>query len=172
MSIPDGHFAGGRNLSKGHGTPGESLEELLRRLHDMLTPEGGRAVWLTNDTGNASVKGTIVRTSTSIDRGFVVSAADENQAIGVVYDDGIADGGLCRVVMGGLAEVLLKDGTASTHGNWVYCSDVGGRADATLPAPPVGGVVELDIHMREIGHCFESKVSGTDVLVLCAIHPN
>ena len=70
------------------------------------------------------------------------------------------------------AGALRKDATASTKGFWVYTSDVAGRADATLAAPPGGGIPELDIHMREIGHCIESKGADTDVLAKAVLHFN
>lgn len=131
-----------------------------------ITIEGGFAVELINDTGVNSVKGTIVQAGTSSDDAFEVEAADGVEAIGVVYDDGVADGSPCRVVVAGRVKVLLKNGTAATGGNWVQTSDVAGRADALLasPNPPT--------HFAEIGHCLETAVGGTDVLVSCMLHFN
>lgn len=133
---------------------------------------GGLAVKLNNGSGANSVKGTLVEADVNADDSFDIVDADGNHAIGVVYDDGIADGSECWVIIYGIADVLLKDTLASTHGNWVYISDVAGRADATIAAPPGGGVPELDNHMQEIGHCLETKAGNTDVLARVCLHFN
>ncbi len=125
-----------------------------------------------NKTGVASVKGTIVEASTTTDDAFQVSGANGNHSIGVVYEDGVADGDECWIIIYGVADVLLKDTTLSAHGNWVFVSDVAGRADATLADPTAGGVAQLDQHMREVGHCLESKAADTDVLARVCIHFN
>ena len=136
------------------------------------TAEGGLAISLTNKTGAASVKGMIVDASTTTDDAFGIEGADDLNPIGVVYEAGVADGSECWVVVQGIAEVLLKDSTASTKGYWVKVSDAAGRADATNAAPPGGTVQALEIHMQEIGHCIESKTAGTDVLAKIVMHFN
>ena len=133
---------------------------------------GGLAVKLLNGTGVNSVKGTIVKADVNADDSFDIAAAGEAQPIAIVYDDGIVDGGGCWVIIYGIADVLLKDTTASVHGNWVYTSDAPGRADATLLVPPGGGIPELDIHMGEVGHALESIVGGNDVLARVCLHFN
>jgi len=138
----------------------------------LLTPEGGFAVLLTNETGANSVKGELVKPDTAADDAFILTAGDDQEIIGVVYESGVADGSECYVVIGGIAEVLLKDTTASTHGNWVKTSDTAGRADASNAAPPGGGVVQLDEHMQEIGHCLESNAGGSDQLIRILMHFN
>ena len=130
----------------------------------IITPLGGIAIQIINKTGVASVKGTVVSYSAADDNSFVLSAINEDQSIGVVYEAGVDDGSLCWVIILGIAEVLLEDTTAGTHGNWVFASGTVGRADATLAAPPAGGVALLDQHMQEIGHCLQTVVGGTDVL--------
>jgi len=137
-----------------------------------FTEEGGFAVLLTNKTGSASVKGDLVEASASTDNAFAQAGVSDTHPIGVVYEAGVADGSECWVVVSGIAEVLLKDTTAATRGYWVMTSDTAGRADATLAAPPGGGISELDQHMREIGHCIESKTAGTDVLAKIVMHFN
>ena len=127
---------------------------------------------MVNKTGSASVKGTIVRASTTVDNAFETIIANGEEPIGIVFDNGIPDGSYCRIVTGGKAQVLLKNSTASTRGNWVKVSDSAGRADATLTDPPGSGIPEHDQHFTEIGHCMESKTSGTDVLAWCMIHFN
>lgn len=137
-----------------------------------FTAEGGLAVKLTNKTGSNSVKGSVVSISSSVDNAFTLQT-NEFDSVGVVYDDGIADGQECWVVEGGRAQVLLKDGTASTRGNWVICADTDGRADATQPTPsPNNTTGEHTQHFKEIGHCMETKSSGTSVLAYCTLHFN
>jgi len=137
-----------------------------------VTPLGGICIRLENRTAGVSVLGTIVQADTVNDNAFKVCDADGPQPIAVVYEAGVAVGSLCWIVVYGIAQVLLKDATLSTKGNWVYVSDVAGRADATLLVPPGGGIPELDIHMREIGHCIESKGADTDVLAKVVLHFN
>ncbi len=137
-----------------------------------FTPEGGIAVRLINKTSAPSVKGTIVVADSTTDDAFKVATGSDPDCIGVVYDDGVADGSECWVVTFGIAEVLLKDATASTRGYWVQASDTGGRADATNAAPPGGGVTEIDRHFTEVGHCIEFKNAGTNVLCKVVMHFN
>ena len=138
----------------------------------IVTPLGGICIRLLNKTGVASVLGTVVQADTVNDNAFKVCEANGVQPIAVVYQVGVADGSLCWIVVIGVAQVLLKDTTLSTKGNWVKVSDVAGRADATLLVPPGGGIPELDIHMGEIGHCIESKGADTDVLAKIVVHFN
>ena len=130
-----------------------------------LTREGGLALRLTNKTGGASVKGTLVEGSAGTDNAFTTTVVDTVECFGVVYEDGIADGSECLVVIGGRCQVLLKDATASTRGNWVETSDVVGRADATSASPAAAPT-----HFKEIGHCIESKGADTDVLAFIMMH--
>ena len=146
---------------------------LFQHNNIAITDEGGLAVKMINKTGAASVKGTLVEASTAQDFAFGLTGATDFMPIGVVYESGVADGDPCLVVTYGIADVLLEDSTASTHGNWVKSSDsAGGRADASAAVPPGGGVAELTQHSREIGHCLESKGAGTNVLARCFIHFN
>jgi len=129
------------------------------------TEEGGLAIRLTNETGLASVKGTIVEADSGVDNAFDIADASSNHSIGVVYEDGIVDGAECLIVISGRCQVLLKDATLSTRGNWVKVSDVAGRADATGGSPAAAPT-----HFLEIGHCLESKGADTDVLAYCTLH--
>lgn len=122
-----------------------------------------------NLTGSASVKGTVISASTS-GEGFVLQGF-EFDAIGVVYDDGVPNGELCMIVIAGVAEVLLKNGTASTFGNWTKASDTDGRAEATVP-PDGLGAQSTSEHFKEIGHCIETKSAGTNVLAKVVLHFN
>lgn len=135
-----------------------------------VTPEGGYAVPLINKTGAASIKGTIV-TASSVDSAFDINPANIPKPFGVVYESGKADGDVCYVVVSGIAEVLLEDGTASIAGYWSKVSDnIAGRADMSNEFPPGGTIAALEDHLSEIGHCIESKNAGVNVLAKCIIH--
>lgn len=135
-----------------------------------ITPEGGFAVRLINNTGAPSVKGTLVIASTSLDGAFLPCPANGFQPIGVVYEAGIANGSLCLVVVGGVADVLLQNGTSSTRGNWCRTSiTTAGRMDATGAGGGPGFVAQ---HFAEVGHCLQSKLAGVDVLCRILMHFN
>lgn len=137
------------------------------------TPEGGIAVPLINKTGAPSIKGTIVEADSSVDEAFSATGATEFMPIGVVYENGVVDGSECLVVVAGIVDVLLEDGTAATRGYWVKTSDTQvGRVDATLSDPPGGGLPQLDEHSREVGHCIQSAGAGIDVLASIIMHFN
>ena len=152
------------------------LEEIVHYLNSpegekfKTTPEGGYAIRLTNDTGAVSVKGSVVTAGATVDNSFKLQAA-EFEAVGIVYEDGIADGSECWVVVGGIAEALLKDGTAATRGYWTRCADTDGRALVTTPPSGIGAIATSD-HFKEIGHCLESKDAGTNVLAKLVLHFN
>lgn len=134
-----------------------------------LTPEGGIAIRLINKTGAVSVKGTIVRCSTTTNNAFEVMPTVDFDSIGAVYESGIADGSLCWVVVGGIAEVLVQNGIAPARENWVGTSTtVAGRAwFGAVPVPPTDAR-----HFQEIGHCLESKVASPDQLCKIVMHFN
>jgi hypothetical protein len=135
----------------------------------VMTAEGGIAIRLINNTGAASVKGTLVKASNVIDNAFIVTAANEFEAIGAVYQNGVANGLPCLVVVGGIAEVLLENNLAAGRGNWARTSIVApGRANCNIVANP-GFAAQ---HFAEIGHCLETKVAGTNVLCKIAMHFN
>ena len=134
------------------------------------TPEGGSTFTLTNGTGSASVKGSVVSASTSADSSFILQT-NQYDAIGIVYESGIANGQPCRVVYSGIAEVLFEDGVAPVRGYWVQAHTTDGRA-TNLTEPSGGGFVNSNEHFKEIGHCLESKSAGTDVLAKCVVHFN
>jgi hypothetical protein len=133
-----------------------------------FTEEGGIATRYINKTGAKSIKGTIVVCDTN-DNSVNVAPADSYSNIGVIYDNNIADGQYIWVVTKGRAQVLLKNSTASTAGNWIKVSNVAGRGDATgtVPLPPT--VAE---HSKEVAHCVETKSAGTNVLCFADIHQN
>lgn len=135
-----------------------------------ITSEGGLAICLINKTGAPSVKGSLVSPGTVVDSSFVLQT-DEFDAFGVVYDNNVADGDQCLVVVSGIAEVLLKDSTSAVRGYWAKASATDGRAEVTT-GPSGLGALSASEHFREIGHCIESKNSGTNVLAKIVLHFN
>lgn len=132
-----------------------------------ITDEGGYAIKLTNKTGGASVKGTVVSVSATTDNAFRVNPIDGDMPIGVVYESAVADGSECFVVVSGIAEVLLVNTVAATRSYIAYSSaTVAGRIDTLATAPAA------TTHFREIGHTLENKTGGTDVLVKVCLHFN
>lgn len=128
---------------------------------------GGIMIKLTNKTGANSVKGTVVYASPTTDNAFAVNPIDGDMPLGIVWDNGIADGAECWVTVSGIAEVLLVNSVATTRSYIAYSSNsVAGRIDtaATVPAATT--------HFREIGHTLENKTAGTNVLVKCVLHFN
>jgi hypothetical protein len=136
-----------------------------------MTPEGGFAIKLTNKTGSSSVKGTIVCASTNSSYSFMMTPTGGkayNKSIGAVYENGVADGSECWIVVSGIVEVLMDDGTSATAGNWA-CSSITTNGRATLNSDDPSS---QDVHNREIGHVIETKSSGTNVLVKIVMHFN
>lgn len=131
-----------------------------------VTPEGGTYIWMINKTGAASIKGYIVQPAASTDNGAVYTIDGDIDPIGVVYDAGVADGSLMRVVVSGIAEVYY--GTAVVRGTFsrvaVAADSVasGQAVNEPLPSSPFA----TDKHFQEIGHPIESKASGLAKTVL------
>ena len=138
-------------------------------LMDATTGERGWQMKIANGTGGNSVKGNVVVVDANADLSFDLEPADGVDPCAVVYEAGIADGSEAWCWMeGSICQVLLKDATAATRGNWARVAvDVAGRATMTsaVPAPPTDAT-----HFREIGHCIQSKDAGADVLALILFH--
>lgn len=130
--------------------------------------EGGLMIKLLNNTGSASVKGSLVSSSPSVDNSFVLQA-NEFDTIGVVYESGIANGALCWIVIQGIADVLFKDGDTVVRGYLALAADTDGRA-TDIDVPSSNPVVAE--HFKEIGHVLESKSAGTNVLAKVVLHFN
>ena len=98
-------------ISGATGSFSSSVGTLLAKI----TPEGGYAVKLTNKTGAPSVKGQIVGIKTGTDNAFDLTAVGANHCLGVVYESGIEDAAECWVVVGGIAQVLMKNDSTAGH---------------------------------------------------------
>lgn len=160
-TLPAGHCYGYYCLSDGKWV--ELWRPELAKIK--FTREGGIAVLLPNDTGAASVRGTVVESSDDVYRGFKVAVADCIDMDGVVYEDGVADGEDCWVVISGYADALLEDGTDGTLDNWVGISTTqDGRIVANVASPP-----NQARHFQECGHC-KQTTTGAGNNVLCGIN--
>ena len=80
-----------------------------------ITPEGGFAVRLTNESGAVTRKGQIVSHKGTVARAFDLTAVDANHCLGVVYESGIEDAAECWVVVSGIAQVLMKNAATMGH---------------------------------------------------------
>jgi len=134
----------------------------------VMTPDGGIAVTVTNGTGSASVKGSLVSASPTADNSVILQT-NEYDTVGIVYDGGVADGNKMRIVVAGIAKVLFKNSVQAVRGYVAIAADTDGRA-TNIDVPSSNPVVGE--HFKEIGHVLENKNGSTDVLVKCFIHFN
>lgn len=132
-----------------------------------LTAEGGLAVKMTNKTGVASVKGSIVSLSTGTDNAFALSAVDASGVVGVVYESGIADAAECWVVVKGIAETLFTNNV--THGMYArapVAADTDEVAGSAVGAAIPANTFNTDAYLARFGFVLESKNAGTLAKVL------
>lgn len=137
----------------------------------MFTADGGIARKMVNKTGAASVKGTVVETGATVANSFALVGVGDPDPVGVVYEDGVADGSECYVVFTGAAKVFYV-GATSLHDFARVC--VAGDTDdeagkAISEAAPVSPFA-TDKHFQEIGHVIEAI--GSAGLALTMIHFN
>ena len=133
-----------------------------------LTTDGGEASRMINKTGANSVKGTIVEIG-PIDKSVKLANIDDIDPCGIMFDDGVPDGGWIWVVTGGKAKVLYSTsvslGTISRVPIAADESATNGLAiNEALPVPPFA----TDKHFREIGH--PEEAIGTPGLASTMIH--
>lgn len=117
-----------------------------------ITPIGGYAIKLTNNTGVNSVEGQLVEADNTDENSYKTADANALNVIGVVYNAGIADGSEVWIVFAGIAEVLL-DGGGCVHHDRLISSATAGSADVNN-APAVA------VHFQEIGHAIETVVGA------------
>ena len=154
--------------------PFMQIGDKMRIGYDTVTGERGTQIRLTNKTGAASVKGTVLDQDDTVVQAGKIIPAGAPDPIAIVYEAGVADGSeMWCWVPGSLCRVLIEDATAATVGYWVKVSDTqAGRADATNASPPGGTINALEDHLSELGHAAESESAGTDVLLLIHFHVN
>jgi hypothetical protein len=135
-----------------------------------MTPEGGLAVGFINKTGAVSVRGMTVDIyrATAIDGAVGYTTQGVPDCIGAIYDAGVVDGGLMRVVVAGIAQVMFVNAATRGHlartfvaadGNY----EAGKALSEAVPTAPFA----TDRHFSEIGHLLEStSVPGLARVVL------
>lgn len=146
----------------GDGTGNQLLNPKIDSGTAGITPEGGTYITLINNTGATSVKGAIVAASLTVDNACILAPANSTEPIGVIYESGVANGQPVKVIVCGIAKVLMKDDVSSTRGGWLGVSDTAGRAYWTSES----------LGSKEIGHPLESKTAGTNVLCNTVLHFN
>jgi hypothetical protein len=126
----------------------EDLVDQVNQLQSFITTEGGITSVLNNGTGANSIKGTLVKGGAS---GASSVVAGDTSWVGVIYENNRSDGDTVRVVVSGIAQVLLKDTVGVTVGELVGISSVAGRVDTTYTV--------------KVGQVLETIIAGTDQLV-------
>jgi len=98
--------------------------------------ENAITVYLINRTGDPSKKGDIVIVDPSNNNSFVTtSQAGHASVVGVVYEDGVADGGYCKIAIAGIVEVSAYDG--AVRGQHCITSTDEGKA-RSIATPSAG----------------------------------
>jgi hypothetical protein len=127
-----------------------------------FTDQGGIAIKLTNKTGAATVKGSVVTAGTA-DNGVILVPVNIPNPIGVFYEDDVAADAEAWVVIAGIADVLFSG--ATTRGHLARTSlnvdttaqKVAGKAlSEAVPTSPFSD----DKHFCEIGHVLETKAEA------------
>lgn len=136
---------------------------ILQHGDTTITSDGAICRKAVNRTGSLSVKGMIVRfDSVFEDLAFIMAPVSCTDSCAIVYDDAIPDGDICRVVIGGVAQILLESVSGTLCGNWVKTSDTeAGRADGSIVSAPIG----LPLRYQQIGQSLECKGPGELVRV-------
>lgn len=130
-----------------------------------MTPLGGFAIKLTNKTGANTVQGNLVRADTAVDDAFILTAATDDEYLGVVLEAGVSDGSEAWIVVHGIADVLFDDNVAAVRANWVGTGAAG--LARTQAAPPALGVAA---HFEEVGHSIESvSATGGGTFILARV---
>lgn len=132
-----------------------------------LTPDGGFAVKLANNTGSLIPKGSALAASPNHDNSVILQTT-EFDCSGIAYED-IPTGQEGWVVTTGVAQALLANSTGAIRGYWAKASATDGRIEVTTAPSGIGAITAAE-HFREIGHCLETKSAGTNVLVKILLH--
>lgn len=138
-----------------------TLGDIIGREKILPTEDGGLAVKRINDTGAETVKGEVVTTSSSIDKGVSKIVINVPNPVGVFLDNGIPNGEYAWVVFSGIAKVYFVGNTTKGYlGRGFVTGEadyVIGRAKSeAIPTSPFA----TDKHFYEIGHINESRTGA------------
>lgn len=135
-----------------------------------FTPEGGMCIKMINKTGAPSIKGYIVHPSSSVDNAFTYIPIGEPDVFAVVYEAGIPDGEIVKIVISGKAHVYYA---TAVQREWFGRNQIAPEANPAgqaigevAPVPPFS----TDKHFLEIGHILET--TGGAGLALTNLHFN
>lgn len=98
-----------------------------------VTPEGGFTVTMLNGTNAATVRGTVVApcSGSAYTNTFDIAPSGSLKQVGVVYDAGVATSGSCRIVVAGIADVLVQASQIPAIGSALYVGSTQGTAMST-----------------------------------------
>lgn len=135
------------------------------------TPEGGKAVRMTNRTGAASVKGYLVSASPDYDNSVRLTQISTPDCIGVCYEDGVPDGAEMWVVVSGLADVyFVGSATRGHYARMGFTEDTGEVIGQAISEAVPSAPFTTDKHFAEIGHVLASRTGAG--LTKCVLHFN
>ena len=126
-----------------------------------ITPEGGYAIKLINNTGLATVKGYAVKVDTALNNSFSNIVVNVPDPIGIIYEAGVANGSPAWIVVAGIADAyFIGNTTRGFLARGFLSADAGyvsGRLLAeALPVAPFA----TDKHFYELGHVLESRTGA------------
>ncbi len=129
-------------------TPGAGIESNKIKF----TSIGGFAISLTNNTGSNSVEGQLVEADDTDENSYKTADANATDAIGTVYNAGIADGSETWIVVTGIAEMLIDAGGCVHHDRLITSATAGSADVSNAPA--------VAVHFQEVGHAIETVVGA------------
>lgn len=137
----------------------------------MFTADGGVAVKMTNNTGAAAKKGTVLEAYSTADNAVKLIPIEEPDPIGIMYSSGTADGADCWVVVNGMAKVrFISSTTRGLFCRVTVAADTGDQAGYAIAEAVPTSPFATDKHFQEIGHCLETRANSG--LASCMLHFN
>jgi len=126
-----------------------------------ITPEGGMAIRLTNQTGEVSVKGKLVSPSVTTNFAVGLTVVGDPDPIGAIYDAGVAVGSEMWVVISGMADVLFAGNVVREQfARMTVAADTGDGPGIAIAENFPTSPFATDKHFMEIGHCIEARTGA------------
>jgi len=134
------------------GSDVDALDPVVQ--NSIITPLGGLAIKLSNNTGSTILKGMLVKASTTIDNSVVLTTGTDFVTMGVAFQD-INNGSEGWIVISGVAEVLPYS-NAPVRGDIVriHATQNGYGDFSSTPSDT------YQLRAKEIGHCIKSASIG------------
>ena len=171
---PQTRFAGSGNVNMGGSldVTGEiecasfEVESIMK-----ITPIGGYAMVITNQTGGLTVEGELVVIHQSIENAIDLAGTGDARVVGALMQTNVPNGVPCWVAFGGTVEVKMDAAGCSTGDRIVMSTTTAGRgmADNTTPyvqeigyaRETVGANALAKVHMRLAPELIYVIPSGT-----------